>query len=165
MSELNKLDHCLHVLHLEARTVFNFSPAVTEHMPIFCLFSDLMERSLGVNTFQLAKKLVDKVISVRYCISTCERCYSEIHLNSDYGLLFWAIISPFIQSLYLIDKATVTFCLSYPRPLQWGGLFGGDVAVSGVWTLHCGHWGSHGTGCHLGWTTTGTERQKVGHTC
>lgn len=32
---------------------------------ISCLFSDLTERSLGVNTFQLAKKLVDKVISVR----------------------------------------------------------------------------------------------------
>ncbi|XP_040906201.1 L-threonine ammonia-lyase [Toxotes jaculatrix] len=29
------------------------------------LYGDLMERSLGVNTFQLAKKLVDKVISVR----------------------------------------------------------------------------------------------------
>eukprot|EP00064_Thunnus_orientalis_P002612 superscaffoldBa00000197_g2619 len=28
------------------------------------LYGDLMERSLGVNTFQLAKKLVDKVISV-----------------------------------------------------------------------------------------------------
>ncbi|KAM9726584.1 L-threonine ammonia-lyase [Menidia menidia] len=29
------------------------------------LYGDLMERSLGVNTFQLAKKLVDKVITVR----------------------------------------------------------------------------------------------------
>lgn len=37
---------------------------------IICLFSDLMEHSLGVNTFQLAKKLVDKVITVRYCTST-----------------------------------------------------------------------------------------------
>ncbi|TNN72389.1 L-threonine ammonia-lyase [Liparis tanakae] len=29
------------------------------------LYGDLVERSLGVNTFQLAKKLVDKVVSVR----------------------------------------------------------------------------------------------------
>ncbi|XP_026165869.1 uncharacterized protein LOC113132162 isoform X1 [Mastacembelus armatus] len=38
------------------------------------LYGDLVERSLGVNTFQLTKKLVDKVISVRYCPSTaCSR--------------------------------------------------------------------------------------------
>lgn len=32
------------------------------------LLSDLMERSLGVNAFQLIKKLVDRVVSVRYCL-------------------------------------------------------------------------------------------------
>lgn len=47
-----------------------FSPAIKELVMIICLFSDLMEHSLGVNTFQLAKKLVDKVITVRYCTST-----------------------------------------------------------------------------------------------
>lgn len=34
------------------------------------LLSDLMERSLGVNTFQLTKKLVDRVVSVRYRVLT-----------------------------------------------------------------------------------------------
>lgn len=74
---------------------------------ISLLFPDLMERSLGVNTFQLAKKLVDKVISVRYCMSTAhlhfqpslECFYSEIRyplceeiwpMCWDYGLLSWA---------------------------------------------------------------------------
>lgn len=37
---------------------------------IICVFSDLMEHSLGINTFHLAKKLVDKVITVRYCVSS-----------------------------------------------------------------------------------------------
>lgn len=41
------------------------------------LLSDLMERSLGVNTFQLTKKLVDRVVSVRYCILTpASQCFA-----------------------------------------------------------------------------------------
>lgn len=40
--------------------------------------SDLMERSLGVNTFQVTKKLVDRVISVRYCFLTVLHKYSAV---------------------------------------------------------------------------------------
>ena len=68
--------------------------------PSSCLSSDLMERSLGVNTFQLAKKLVDRVISVRYCIST-----AHLHFQASSQWFDWEmrclscvkilIISPF----------------------------------------------------------------------
>ena len=36
------------------------------HVILFC--SDLAEHSLGIKTYQLAKKHVDKVITVRYCL-------------------------------------------------------------------------------------------------
>lgn len=82
MCRLNKPHHYLHIFLLEAQEALH-SAAVTEHMLIFCLLSDLMERSLGVNTFQLAKKLVDKVISVRYCIYTSQHIHtSQLHLKA-----------------------------------------------------------------------------------
>lgn len=64
----------------------------------------------------------------------------------------------------MIYLAWLLWLIPFPSASQWGGLFGGDAAVSGVRALHCGHRGRHGTGCHLGWTTTGAERQKVGQT-
>lgn len=37
---------------------------------ILLIFTDFTERSLGANTFHFSKKLIDKVIPVRYCTST-----------------------------------------------------------------------------------------------
>lgn len=48
---------------------------------IFCLFSDLGEWSLGVNTFQLAKTFVDKVVTVRYCTSMNHILYMFIVID------------------------------------------------------------------------------------
>lgn len=86
--------------------LLSLSPVESEHVWIFCLLSDLMERSLGVNTFQLAKKLVDKVISVRYCGSTAHSHFQaqklDIHYVRTYALC--------VQMKWLTVNLIFTFC-------------------------------------------------------
>lgn len=64
------------------------SSSLEELMPgLSCLLSDLMERSLGVNAFQLIKKLVDRVVSVRYCLPTPLVSFAHLYSVSQWPLI------------------------------------------------------------------------------